>query len=105
MVNSKYQKEVDPQFLYVTFVQNKGFIIADFKLGTVFCINYFLEKFVSSVEVCDLRAESNQLLFLMGDKKGNLIVVRWEDKKEFESCFYIDYHTGLITDIKCNPSY
>ena len=45
------------------------------------------------------------MLFLLGDKKGNLIVVRWEEKKDFDSCFYVEHHTGLITDIKCNPSY
>lgn len=41
----------------------------------------------------------------MGDKKGNLIIVRWEDKKDFDSCFYLEHHTGLITDIKVNPNY
>lgn len=52
-LNSKYQKEVDPSYLFVNFVQNKGFIIADFKLGTVFCLNYCLEKFVAAIEVVD----------------------------------------------------
>lgn len=70
---------MDPQFLYVTFVQNKGFIIADFKLGTVFCVNYFLEKFVSSVEIVDLRLESKSIYFILGDKKGNIICVKYHD--------------------------
>lgn len=79
--------------------------MADFKLGTVFCINYFLEKFVSSVEIVDMRFESGIIFFLMGDKKGNLITVKYEKQKEFDSFLYNDHHGGLITDIKLNPNY
>lgn len=41
----------------------------------------------------------------MGDKKGNLIVVRHHKDKEFDSYLFNDLHTGLITVIKSNPSY
>lgn len=96
---------MDPRFLFVAFVQNKGFVVADFALGTVFCVNYGLERFVSAVEVVDLRDELGQVLFFMGDKKGNLIVVRWEQQKDFDSCFYLEIHAGLISDIKCNSQF
>jgi len=45
---------VNPNYLFLTFIQNKGFIVADFKLGTIFCVNYNLEKFVSNMEIVDL---------------------------------------------------
>ena len=88
----------------MSFVQNKGFIIADFKLGTVFCVNYCLEKFVSSVEIVNLKVENKTFWFLLGDKKGNFICVRHADN-QFSSFIYDELHTALISEIKANPNY
>ncbi len=49
--------------------------------------------------------ENGLIYFLLGDKKGNLIVIKNEKQKDFDSCFYPDHHGGLITDIKVNTSY
>lgn len=98
-VNNKYQKVINPDYLYITYIQNKGFIIADFKIGTVFCVNYKLEKFVASVDIVDLY-EKNKLFFVIfGDKKGNLFMVR-NRKGKFDHIFLYDVHGGLITTIR-----
>ena len=98
-VNNKYQKVINPDYLYITYIQNKGFIIADFKIGTLFCVNYKLEKFVASVDIVDLY-EKNKLFFVIfGDKKGNLFIVR-NRKGKFDHVFLYDVHGGLITTIR-----
>ena len=100
-LNQKYQKELNPHFLYVSFIQNKGFIIADFKLGTVFCVNYSLEKFVSNLEVVDLLASHKALFLFFGDKKGNVVVIRCL-KGKFSSMFLYQVHTALVTSMQGN---
>ena len=100
-LNNNYQKDVNPNYLYLTFIQNKGFIIADFKLGTVFCVNYNLEKFVSNMEIVDLMAKEKTLIMFFGDKKGNIIVVRCI-KGKFQHLFLFQIHSALITSMKAN---
>ena len=101
VVNNKYPKELDKNYLFVAYVQNKGFLVADFRLGTMFCINYKLERFVSAVEVIDLLEERKTLLILLGDKKGNLIILRYKDDR-FDHLFIENAHTALISSIKVN---
>jgi WD40 repeat protein len=101
VVNNKYVKEIDKGHLYVTYIQNKGFLVADFRLGTMFCVNYKLERFISSVEVIDLLEERKLLLFILGDKKGNVIIVRFKDDR-FDHLFIDGVHSALISDIKVN---
>lgn len=100
-VNSKYQKEVDPNYLYVNYIQNKGFIIADFKLGTVFCVNYNIDKFVASVEIIDKKMEKDIIMWLFGDKKGNMIIARF-NKNRYEHLFLYGVHNALISVINAN---
>ena len=80
-LNTKYQKDINPNYLYLTFIQNKGFIVADFKLGTIFCVNYNLEKYVSNMEIVDLLQKEKCMFIFFGDKKGNMIVVRFLNGK------------------------
>lgn len=101
VVNPKYGKEVHKDYLFLVYVQNKGFFVADFKLGTVFLVNYRIERFVSSVEVIDRIRERNSLVFLFGDKKGNIIVLRSIGSK-FDSLFVESAHSALISAIKAN---
>ena len=101
VVNNKYVKELDKGHIFVTYVQNKGFLVADFRLGTMFCVNYKLERFISSVEVVDLLEERKAIVFLFGDKKGNLIVVRYKDDR-FDHVYFEGVHTALISSIKVN---
>jgi len=98
-VNPKYQKQINPDYLYVTYVQNKGFIIADFKIGTVFCVNNNIEKFVASVEIVNLLEQNKSLIALFGDKKGNLFAIRFKGGR-YEYVFLNEVHTALITVIK-----
>jgi WD40 repeat protein len=97
-LNPKYQKEVDPNYLYVTYVQNKGFIICDFKLGTVFSVNYNLDKFVSAVEIVDKKMEKDLIISFFGDKKGNLFLVRFL-KNKYDHVFVNNVHNALISVI------
>ena len=98
-VNNKYQKTIDPNYLYVTYLQNRGFIIADFKLGTIFCVNYKLEKFIASVDIVDLYATKKLFFVIFGDKKGNMFMIR-SRKGRFDHVFLYDIHEGLITTVK-----
>ncbi len=100
-LNKKYQKEINPDYIYVSYVQNKGFVFADFKLGAVFCVNYNMEKFVSNLEVVDLMQEENVMIVFFGDKKGNMIVVKSVNNK-FSHIYLFQIHTALITAIKAN---
>ncbi len=99
-MNKKYQKEVDPNYLFLTFIINKGFIIADFKLGTVFCINYNIHKFVSNVEIVEKSSEKFIMTFF-GDKKGNMIIIRYY-KNKYHYYFMRNMHSALISVIKAN---
>ena len=101
VVNPKYAKELHKDYLFLTYVQNKGFFVTDFKLGTVFLVNYRIERFVSSVEIVDRIKEKNAIIFFFGDKKGNLIVVRNINDK-FDSFFVEGIHSALISCIKVN---
>ena len=98
-VNPKYQKQINPDYLYVSYVQNKGFIIADFKIGTVFCINNNIEKFVASVEILNMLEQNKTLFAMFGDKKGNMFVIRCRGGK-YDFVFLKEVHTALITTIK-----
>ena len=100
-VNSKYQKEVDPNYLYVSYIGNKGFVIADFKLGTVFCVNYNLDRFVSAVEIVDKKIQKDLILCFFGDKKGNFIIVRFF-KNRYEHVFIYGVHNALVSVINAN---
>lgn len=99
-VNDKYQKELNKDFLFVLYVQDKGFLIADFKVGSILCINYQLERFLSAIEFIDC-LHMDLLFFLFGDKKGNLIVLKY-NKGKYSHTFFNEMHSALITSIKCN---
>jgi len=101
IVNTKYGKEIHKDYLFLVYVQNKGFFVCDFKLGTIFLVNYRIERFVSSVEVVDRIREKNAILFIFGDKKGNLIVIR-NIADKFDSVFVEAAHGALISAIKVN---
>lgn len=101
VVNAKYNKELHKDFLFMTYIQNKGFFVIDFKIGTVFLVNYRIERFVSSVEIVDRIKEKNTIVFFFGDKKGNLIVVRNVGDK-FDSVFVDSVHSALISTIRVN---
>ena len=101
VLNQKYGKEIHKDYLFLVYVQNKGFIIADFKLGSVFLVNYRIERFVSSVEIVERIKEKNAILFFFGDKKGHLIVVR-NIGNRFDSFFIESVHSALISAIKVN---
>jgi WD40 repeat protein len=101
VLNSKYGKEIHKDFLFVVFIQNKGFFVCDFKLGTVFLVNFRIERFVSAVEVVDRMRENKAVLFFFGDKKGHLIVVRCIGNK-FDSVFVESVQSSLISCIRAN---
>ena len=101
VVNDKYHKEMSKDHLLVLYLQDKGFVIADFIIGTVLCVNYQLERFLAAVEFVDW-LDKDLLLIAMGDKKGNLILFKYTKSKYF-SVFVDGLHTGLITTIKANP--
>ncbi len=99
--NKKYHKEINKDYLLMTYVQNHGFLVNDFRIGTVFCINYKIEKFIASVEIVDFLDEKKNLVFMIGDKKGNLIVLRYQGKK-YDFYFYENIHSALISEIRVN---
>lgn len=98
-VNPKYQKQINPDYLYVSYIQHKGFIIADFKIGTVFCVNNNIEKVVASVEIVNMLDSHKTLFVIFGDKKGNIFAIRYRAGR-YEYVFLADVHTALITTIK-----
>ena len=101
VINNKYVKDLDKKYLFVAYVQNKGFLILDFRLGTIFCLNYKIERFVSSVEVVDLLEEKGVILTIFGDKKGNIFLIRFQNGK-FDHLFLDNIHGALISTIKLN---
>lgn len=48
--------------------------------------------------------ENKTFWFLFGDKKGNLICIRFAEN-QFASFIYDDFHSALISEIKANPNY
>lgn len=101
VVNDKYQKEINKDYLLVIYMQDKGFLVPDFKLEMICCVNYQLERFLSAIEFIDW-LDKDLLVLAFGDKKGNMLVVKYY-KKKYNSCFVNDLHSGLITSIKSNP--
>ena len=76
-------------------------MIADFKLGTIFCLNYNLDRFISSIEIIDQKMSKELIMTLFGDKKGNMIVMRYY-RGYFYHLFLYNIHNALITVIKAN---
>jgi hypothetical protein len=101
VVHKKYNRELDKNYMLVVYVQNRGFFVVDFNLGTVFALQYRIEKFVSAVEVVNLMDECKTIVFIFGDKKGKLIIVRAIDGK-YDGAFIDGIHQGTVTTIKVN---
>lgn len=101
VVHRKYNRELDKDYMFVCYVQNRGFFVADFNLGTVFALGYRLEKFVSAVEIVNLVDELKTIVFLFGDKKGKLIIVR-QVAGRYDGAFVDGLHTGTVSVIRVN---
>lgn len=101
VVQKKYNRELDKNYMLVCFVQNRGFLVCDFNLGTVFALSYKIEKFVSSVEIINLMDERQAILFIFGDKKGKLIIMRKVQGK-YDGLFIDGLHNGTVSTIKVN---
>ena len=101
VIHRKYNREVDKDYMFVCYVQNRGFLVADFNLGTIFSLNFKLERFVSAVEVINLFDEFQTVLLVFGDKKGKMLLVRYH-KGYYDSTFLDNVHNGCISEIKFN---
>lgn len=101
VVQKKYNREIDKNYLFVCFIQNRGFFIVDFNLGTVFSLSYKFEKFISAVEIINLMEEFKTIIFFFGDKKGKILMIRQIDNK-YDSVFLDGLHSGTVSTIKLN---
>jgi hypothetical protein len=101
VVHKKYNRELDKEFMFVCYIQNRGFMVVDFNLGTTFALTFQIERFVMAVEVINLFEEFQTVIFLFGDKKGKLILVR-HHKGVYDSTFLENVHNGCVSAIKFN---
>jgi WD40 repeat protein len=102
VVNKKYKKEIDQNHSFFAFMQNKGYLVADFRIGTTLCTGYRMERFISATDIFyTKRKDTDVMLLLIGDKKGNLvhICVRGDN---YDYLFHGELHTSLISVIKVN---
>ena len=101
VIQKKYNRDIDKNYMFICYVQNRGFLVADFNLGTIFSLSYKFEKFVSSIEIINLIDEFKTFMFIFGDKKGKLFMVRQHDGK-YDSIFLDGVHNGTISCLKLN---
>ena len=103
VIQKKYNRELDKNYMFVFYVQNRGFFVADFNLGTIFSLSFKIEKFVSAIEIINLIDEFKTILFIFGDKKGKLLIIRRYDGK-YDSVFVDNLHNGTVSTIKFNET-
>jgi WD40 repeat protein len=101
-VNKKYKKDISKEYSFFSFVQNKGFLLADFKIGTTICTGFRMEKFISASDIAYFdRKTFETMLMIIGDKKGNLIRIFVRGNK-FTYSFHEGLHNALISVININ---
>ena len=84
--------------LLVLFFHQIGFMIIDFALGCIFHVPMLLSIFTSAIEVVKL-IDSKRVLIIVGDRKGNLILLRNINGKATWHVFN-NFHSSRITSIK-----
>lgn len=90
VLNKKYSREINKNYLLLLYIQHKGFLVVDFQLGTVFCFNFKLERFVCAIEIV-IHEPKQTLIGLFGDKKGNLFLIRCKENR-YEHLFFESVH-------------
>lgn len=102
-MNKKYKKEIDKEYTFFCFLQNRGYVIADFRLGTTLVTGFRMERYISATEIFHANPTSgnykNVMLLLLGDKKGNLVTISVRDGK-FDHLFQGGLHNSLISVIR-----
>ena len=101
-INKKYKKEISQNFSFFSFVQNKGFLLTDFKIGTSLCTGFRMEKFISACDIAYFKRKNHEMMLLIiGDKKGNLIRIFVRDN-EFNYSYHEGLHTALVSVVNIN---
>lgn len=102
-MNKKYKKEVNQEYSFFCFLQNRGFVLADFRLGTTMVTGFRMERYISATEIFHAVPSSgsykNVMLMILGDKKGNLVTISVRDGK-YEHLFQGGMHNSLISVVR-----
>ena len=104
-VNKKYKKEIDQSHTFFTFIQNKGYLLADFRLETTMCTGFRMERFISATDIFYTKRSGDNvtdvMVMIIGDKKGNLVRITVRDKK-LDYYFQEALHSSLISVVRIN---